>query len=297
MGDFILTFPVLAALRRRFPAAHIELLANAHYASLATATGLADDYSPLDSADWAPAFAPHAELTHTQAQWLAPFDLILSYLHDPEKTFETNLHRATNAQWISCPHRPETSPSLPNPHAADFLLQSLAHLGIHPPAELPSLKLPDADSLTPTLALHPGSGSSDKNWPESHWGTLLDHLATETDVPLLLLGGEAEYETLPRLANRIPAHRRHVLFNKPLPDVARALAGCTAFLGHDSGPTHLAAALGLSTFALWGSTPLETWRPLGPSVQILHPPEDLATLSPQAVLQALASHLNPVSQP
>ena len=282
MGDFILTLPVLGALRRRFPAARLELLANAPYAPLAIATSLADDYRKLDAAEWASAFTLDTTLPPALHDWLSTFDLILSYLHDPNHIFKANICQATPARWIQCP-----TPALTAQHAADQLLVPLAPLDIRIPAKLPELTIPNPDPSTSTLALHPGSGSPTKNWPETHWTNLLDQLITETDLPLLLIGGEAEQDTLPRLAARLPAQRHRVLFHPPLPDLARALVGCAAFLGHDSGPTHLAAALRLPTVALWGQTPPEVWKPLGPAVHLLRPSGGLNTLTPAQVLRAL----------
>ena len=77
MGDFILTLPVLGALRRRFPAARLELLANAPYAPLAIATSLADDYRKLDAAEWASAFTLDTTLPPALHDWLSTESMAL----------------------------------------------------------------------------------------------------------------------------------------------------------------------------------------------------------------------------
>ena len=54
-----------------------------------------------------------------------------------------------------------------------------------------------------------------------------------------------------------------------------ALTGAGGYVGHDSGPTHLAAMIGLPTLALFGPTDPAIWSPLGPRVQCLrHEPLD-----------------------
>jgi heptosyltransferase-2 len=120
-----------------------------------------------------------------------------------------------------------------------------------------------------TLAVHPGSGSERKNWPESAWARLLERIVQETDWRILLVGGEAEGERLQRLSGVLPPQRIQVAQSLPLAELALRLAGCQAFLGHDSGISHLAAALGLPGLALWGETNEAVWRPPSSSFRIL----------------------------
>jgi ADP-heptose:LPS heptosyltransferase len=64
----------------------------------------------------------------------------------------------------------------------------------------------------------------------------------------------------------------------PLTDLAPRLASCAAFVGHDSGIAHLAAAVGLSGLVLWGETPPAVWRPRSERMTILMEPKGLAYL-------------------
>src|SRR6185369_12288596 len=83
------------------------------------------------------------------------------------------------------------------------------------------------------LALHPGSGSESKNWPEENWAELLQHLINHTQFNLLLVGGEAEGERLQRLAAALPPLRMRVAQSLPLADLAGQLQRCAGFIGHD----------------------------------------------------------------
>ena len=73
------------------------------------------------------------------------------------------------------------------------------------------------------------------------------------------------------------------------------LAGARLYLGNDSGVTHLAAAMGIPTVALFGPSDDRQWRPLGPAVRILRaaPPHEreLNALAPAAVLSAVETYL------
>jgi heptosyltransferase-2 len=120
---------------------------------------------------------------------------------------------------------------------------------------------------------------------------LLQRLIRATDLQLLLVGGEAEGARLDRLAEGLPVSRIEIARQLPLPDLARRLAGAGAFVGHDSGISHLAAALGLPTLVLWGETSDAVWRPLGERVQILRAEDGLHALAVVQVAESLQALL------
>jgi len=293
IGDFILTLPALAAVRRQFPDAEIEVLGYPHIARLAVLAGVADRVQPIEARGLAGFFAQGGGLDPAIAAYFGGFHLIISYLYDPDAIFRTNVAFCTRAQFVQGPHRPADDGPL---HATEVFLQPLERLAIFEADAVPRLPLkadsPSPDrSAIPMLALHPGSGSERKNWPEARWAALLDRLARETTVRLLLVGGEAEGERLERLAARLPADRVQLARSRPLEELARALAECAAFVGHDSGITHLAAALGLRVLALWGATNPVVWQPRGPAVRLLQSPTGLAGLAVGEVWNAVRAEL------
>jgi heptosyltransferase-3 len=73
----------------------------------------------------------------------------------------------------------------------------------------------------------------------------------------------------------------------PLAKLARRLAGCRAFIGHDSGISHLAAAVGLPCLVLWGDTAQDIWRPPSEKVMLLRHPGGLARLPVAEVVEQL----------
>jgi heptosyltransferase III len=285
IGDFILTLPVLEALRRELPQSRIELLANPSIASLAVEFNLADHIRDLGSASFAPMFSPGGECTPEIAAWLSTFDLVISYLHDPEKVFETNLRRNTKAQLITGPHRPDERCNI---HATLQLLQPLRAIADVSFEVQSSMFDVQRSPSSHTLALHPGSGSHLKNWPAANWLTLLDDLLRNTSANFLLIAGEAERDRLSMFIDAIPSNRRQVAFNLPLVDLARRLKTCRAFIGHDSGVTHLAAVLGLESVVLWGPSNEQVWRPLGKRVHVLRHPLGLTSLPVATVSDAVA---------
>jgi heptosyltransferase III len=279
--------PVLAALRQQFPPSRLEVLGYPHIAQLALAGGLVDAVRSIEARPLARFFVPGAALAEELAAYFSGFALILSYLYDPDLIFQTNVARCSKAQFIAGPHRPHDASSA---HATEILLRPLEQLAIFDADPVPHLSPAIQSSNLNRLALHPGSGSERKNWPESGWGELLRHLVEETPMQLLLVGGEAEGDRLDRLARLLPPSRGCLARSLPLTELADALRTCAAFIGHDSGITHLAAALGAPVLVLWGETPEAVWRPRGHHVQVLRHPEGLAML-PVSVVAARLSEL------
>ncbi len=121
---------------------------------------------------------------------------------------------------------------------------------------------PPCDELPPLrccangpIVVHPGSGGRDKCWPMEHFRELIDQLPG--DVPMIC--GEVE--------GKLPGAR----FCATLDELAGVLETARLFVGNDAGPTHLAAAMGVPTVALFGPTDPQRWAPIGPAVTVLAP--------------------------
>lgn len=289
LGDFILTLPVLAALRAHFPGNRIEVLGYAQVASLAVESGLADAAQSIDARPLAGFFARGGDLDPGLSAYFEGFHLIISFLFDPDLIFRTNLGRVSRGGFIQGPHRPDESIAT---HASEQLLRPLEQLAVFDADAVPRLpRRKPASRSDRWLAIHPGSGSERKNWPEVCWRQLLEILARDDGLRFLLVGGEAEGERLEHLANALPSGRVEVLRSHPLPEVAARLASCIGFLGHDSGITHLAAAIGLPGVILWGPSEVRVWRPRGDQMDILEAGAHLDSLPVTAVEERVRSRL------
>ena len=277
IGDFILTLPVLAALRERFPGVEIEVLGYPRIASLALSGGLAKAVHAIESPGLAMFFARGGSFDLEWREFFGQFAIVISYLFDPDKIFETNVKSCGPCQFIVAQHRPDEAKPI---HASDVFLKPLEQLTIFESDPVARLELPGLGKRKNCLALHPGSGSESKNWPEENWRELVGHLLDHSPLNLLLIGGEAEGDRLQRLANGMPQHI-------PLPELALRLAKCAGYVGHDTGMTHLAAALGLPTLVLWGPSNETIWRPLGEKVRVLNQHSDLTELPLETVVKGI----------
>lgn len=292
LGDFILTFPVLAALRGHFPGNRIEVLGYPQYASLAVDSGLADSARMIDSRPLAGFFARGGDLDPGLSAYFEAFHLVVSFLYDPDLIFRTNLARVSRAGFIQGPHRPDDA--LPS-HASSQLLRPLEQLAVFEADDVPRLPRSVASLNADSgrwLAVHPGSGSERKNWPEERWRELLGRLAGQANLGFLLVGGEAEGDRLDRLASALPAGRSQVMRSRPLPEVASRLGACVGFLGHDSGITHLAAAVGLPGVILWGPSPSRVWRPRCDRMDLLEAGDRIGSLPVATVESQVLSRLS-----
>ncbi len=280
IGDFILTLPVFAALRSQFPDTHLTLLGYPHIAQLALAGGLVDEIRSIEARPLASFFVSRGDPDAALAEFFCSFHIIVSYLYDPDEYFQQNVRRNNRAQFIAGPHRPDEQQRIP---ASAVFLKPLERLAIFDAPATPHLQIQPgtADDLPPGdwVAAHPGSGSEKKNWPEDRWAELLRRiLNTNPATRVLLIAGEADGDKPRRLASQLPAERIRLALNLPLPRLAQLLQSCRCYLGHDSGISHLASAIGLPTLLFWGDTIEEIWRPPGPKNQVLKHASGLSNL-------------------
>jgi heptosyltransferase-3 len=291
IGDFILTLPAIAALRRQFPQAHLEVLGYPHIAQLALAGGLVDRVQAIEARGLAGFFARDGALEPDLMDYFSEFDLVISYLYDPDEIFKTNICRCSVGQFIAGPHRPDEAQRV---HATRVYLKPLERLAIFDADPVPRLTLAGrhrkaakpggSGAALNQLALHPGSGSDKKNWPEDRWAELMQQIVADTGWQLLLVGGEAEGGRLRRLAASLSPSRYAIAQSLPLAELAGQLEPCAAFVGHDSGITHLATALGLPCVVLWADTLEEIWCPQGERLVVLKEMTGINDIRPQTVM-------------
>jgi len=169
----------------------------------------------------------------------------------------------------------DPSPPAAGPHASDWLAGALTGLGVPPaPAPLPLLEFTPLERdeaarrlgrLPPRfVAVHPGSGSPAKNWPAERF--LEVAARASRGGPYLLCAGPAEIER--GLGASLPATAL-VARAWPVRVLGAALARAGLYVGNDSGASHLAAAAGAPTLALFGPTEPALWSPVGPRARPL----------------------------
>jgi heptosyltransferase III len=286
LGDIVLTLPVLQVLRDFYPGCLITLVAP--YPQAILALYHADRLLDLNSARLVGLFKPGTSF-QDEVRELLRADLILSYLSDPDRMIEQKLVLSDTTKFLQGPFRLD----LERRPAVEQLAQPLAILGIASIDPVPRLTAPSPTRPMNRLAIHPGSGSRNKNWPLGHWAALLSELMPIFDE-VLLISGEADNEIAEVVLPLIPATKLRPCFNRSLWDLLSELSPSRLFIGHDSGVTHVAAATGVATVALFGPTDPSIWAPNGDHVIVIKSPDrTMAGLSVETVLRTLAHGSTP----
>jgi heptosyltransferase-3 len=275
IGDFILTLPAMKALREANPDAQIDVLGYKHIAELANNRFYANGVRSIEYAPLSRFFAKDSELSSDLKTYFASFDLIVSYLFDPDRIFEDNLRRCGIGQFVRGPAKIAAGE-----HAARQLAQPIEQLGLK--VDNVAAKLyPSADDrqfardflgncAELMVAFHPGSGSEEKNWPLQNWIDLGDSLLGSSNFhgSILVVSGEADTTRTGRLKAIWSDSRVRFAESLALPHLAAVLELAT-FVGHDSGISHLAAAAGANCLLLFGPTNPAVWAPGGENVSVI----------------------------
>ena len=288
--------PTLKALRDAHPRARIEILGYPHIAAVADKRFYADAVRSIEYAALSRFFARNADLPSELRDYFGGFDLILSYLYDPDQIFENNLRLCGVQQILRGPAQIDK-----NAHAAWQLAQPLRELGINV-TDLAAKVFPSDDDREfarrflvncelPILALHPGSGSEKKNWPIENWIELARTLLNAKALfhTIIFVSGEADENEMARV-RALFEHEPQVRFahQLPLPQLAAVLEQST-FIGHDSGISHLAAAAGARCLILFGATDPKVWAPQNTNARVLLAPSgDLTRLDVATVGNAIS---------
>ncbi len=275
LGDFVLTWPLALALARLHPQSRL------FYVTQRGKGALAERVLRVESADadagWHPLFAAGASgLGEAQAKLLAGAHSIVSFVAGREDTWTANVRKLAPAADLL-----PMSVSPPAEFAGHVTDHLLTQLGAWPAAQaalgqfLHSLTsrglLPRATAPARPVAIHPGSGARRKCWPAGRYLQLIERLRRGGRTVRVLVG-EVELEQwgageLDRLAAAA-----EVVKPADYVDLLDPLTGAAAFVGNDTGPSHLAGIIGVPTVALFGPSNPIHWRPLGPNVRVIHSP-------------------------
>jgi ADP-heptose:LPS heptosyltransferase len=118
-------------------------------------------------------------------------------------------------------------------------------------------------SSSPVVVCHPFSGDFRRNWPMKKWSEFISKISLQKpDVRFIVLSGSWEPSSN-ELLNLLPEGRIAPLSGVTLDNVKGILRRASLFVGNDSGPAHLAAALGVSTIALFGKADTHRTGPVG----------------------------------
>lgn len=170
-------------------------------------------------------------------------------------------------------------------HSRDLYLKPLEEVGIPvthrtvridlSPAEIRAARsrikevLPFRDR--PVLMVHPGAGHPNKCWPPDRFASVCDTVQTASLARVLLLGGPAEASALAEITGAMRTEVTTLRGSLDARQLAALLAQADLFFCNDSGPMHVAAAVGTPVLALYGASSPIQWGPLGSGHTVLRP--------------------------
>jgi heptosyltransferase-2 len=269
LGDVLLLRTAVAALKA---AGHsVSLLAPSAPGAVLTGRGACDVDSvlPWESATFAGLLADEASVSAELGAALAPFHAVIAYTTSADLLHGLG-QAVPSAKIVAQPPLPPQT----GPHAAAWLAQAVAQLGVDPAVTPPTFAASKAESARARpwldrvgpgfLAVHPGSGARRKNWPAEQFASLVEHVTDGR--PFVLIEGPADAEAAAPLARQPSAVRAREL---PPRVLGAVLARAGLYVGNDSGISHLAAAWGAPVVALFGPTDPAQWAPIGPRVMVM----------------------------
>jgi len=272
IGDTLLTFPVLKALRAHYSHPHVTFVGNARVLPLALAFGVAEAVSDYEHTQWSELFSTAGKQSKTMRDLLQHIDCAICWLRDLDGVVERNLRMAGIGRVIVSPGRPPESR-----HVMDYLAQTIGLRNITDTHfMLPVLDEPARPHpYTEFIAIHPGSGGASKCWPTHYFAAVIERLwrLFERRYSVLLLSGPADQERVRDILSYVTpppeAEMLKIMASESLLEVAYQLQRSRGYLGNDSGITHLAAILGVPTVALFGPSDPVTWRPVGSNAMVI----------------------------
>lgn len=254
LGDTILTLPALQMLRAVAPRAEITLVGSAWAERLLPLIPLPLQFVRFDSPVLTPLFGGR---NTDPLNVFAGADLVILFSSRDDPL-------CASARAL-CPGTVLVRPIEPpaGVHASLHFARAIAAVN-EPDLPLPALRRPDSTRDGPVL-VHPGSGGARKCWPPARFGELIADLAG----PVVLLQGPADRQACRAVLEQTAGRDVAVRADLALPELATCLARCRLYVGNDSGVTHLAAALGTPTIAVFGPTDPKVWSARGPRVQVV----------------------------
>ncbi len=282
LGDFILALPVLKALRMAFPHAKPFLMGYPRILQLAEGRYYGEQVFSIDQKGMATFFVVDGPLDRTLSQFFSAFELIVIFGKDAEGPLIKNLRKVFQGRLLHVNSLPHWDRRV---HLTDYLLTQLRRFDIPPSEPYPKLYLNESDrewgnhfwrerGISPeersnVIVLHPGSGSRKKLWPLENFLALFLHLRKQHRGKFLVVLGPAEGMEIQQAFKELGTSDLILSRGLSLVQLASILEGCRLFIGNDSGISHMAAALGLPTLAIFGPTDHRVWSPRGEKVEVV----------------------------
>ena len=288
LGDVVMSLPALRAIRGRFPYAHITVAVGKPGEELISLSGYANEILEVDRValrDGPTLISIGRILKLVSRVRKANFDFVI----DLHSYYETNIlgflsgaphrlysRRSNRSLDFLANFKPQPAKETETTHLVDRYLDLLKPLGIQNPVRTPSLKTSaaadfaveallkkeKAQSGELLVGLFPGAGNASRLWPLNHFAQLADHLIRNDKVRVIVFAGPEERAMVPQMRPLFPPAT--IFFDRlTIPQLASAQARLTLFISNDTGPVHIAAAVGTPVIVILDRPDLHCFIPVG----------------------------------
>ena len=266
LGDFVCFLPTLECLAER---TSIDLLARAEFSELVPAR---IKVGSLERFEIRHLFVSGGGSDEQVRSFFETYGCTYSWMGSGDLSFKQELQAATQGRLQMFQFHPSNAQA----HQTDYYLSCLQgnaargmpHISLMADAERWSEVYWAKNFLKskPVLAIAPGSGAREKNWPLISFEAIARWWRERVDGNVLVILGPVEQE---RGGYESLCSHGLAIHGVTLTRLAATIARCSLYLGNDSGISHIAAALGVPTAAIFGPSSVNQWAPRGISVLVL----------------------------
>lgn len=264
LGDVLQAVPALRGLRAAAPAAPITFVGQPRLARLLVDLGAAQHARTFDGFGLEALFVD-APTPPALAEAVSRVKNVVSWFGSRDETYRRRLRALAPRALVAPPVPDDDTP------VWRHLLGTLAGWDLAIPERVEPLRAPPlpagdaaADAGRPRLVVHPGSGGDWKRWPAERFAEVIRALRRRRAFEVLVHQGPADAEPAQRLLTLLEGDAA-VLLQPELTRLAAVLGAARAYLGGDSGVSHLAAAVGAPSVVLFPSATYRRWTPWSPT--------------------------------
>jgi ADP-heptose:LPS heptosyltransferase len=300
LGDVVLSLPALRAIRERFPNAQITVAVGKPGAAVVELSGYVDSTLVVDRVGLRDGFKP-LSIARVFKLVKDVRDKKFDFVIDLHSLSETNIlgflsgaprrlysRRPTRSLDFLSNFRPRPPIEIDHRrrHLIDRYLDVLIPLGVQNASRLPLLKprptdlaavdkilkKAKADIGAPLVGIFPGAGHPSRRWPLERFAELADFLVRNDHVRILAFAGPEEQAFVQEIRRCFP-EATVVLDKLSIPQLAAAQSRVTAFVSNDTGPMHIASAVGAPVVLLLDKRAPTSYLPQGDRHRIIYSSE------------------------
>lgn len=279
IGDMVLSTPAFRAIKKHLPAARLTVLAGPANAAIILNNPHVDEIIVYDRNRSLLSKRRFVNASLRDARWDVAIDGLADYsLESPllcllsKAPCRIGYPEAGRDVFFNVPMNPPAKV-----HMAQLMIDLLSPLGIGEDGHLtPEAFLADQEKhwaeawlsgnsihKKDIIAIHPGAYYETQKWPRSHYRDLVRRLIALRDVPVIVFGGQDDQDAVAEIISGVNSEKVSTFVGDNLRQFMALLSYCRLLICNNSGPLHLASALGIPTISFMGPTDKIRWHPLG----------------------------------